>query len=266
MSKSTYSISFIGSGNVATHLAVALKAAGHRLEYIWSRNPAHGQKLAEQIPGCKATTDLNFYNVPSEIFLLSVPDDQIEIISNNIKIRSSAIILHTAGSVSIDALSGKFSTEQTGVFYPLQTFKKEQKLDLREVPILIESYADSVDTILNSLAGSISNSVMYMNSEDRKLIHLAAVFASNFINHILYSSQRILTSADGDLSLLQPLVEQTIRNVFQLGTDESLTGPAKRNDENTIASHIELLSKYPEIRDLYALITDQILSRSNTDQ
>ena len=164
-------------------------------------------------------------------------------------------VVHTSGFVSIDVLK-KFRA--SGVFYPLQTISKSRVDDLNNVPLLLEASSEQLLDDLCSLAHKVTNNVSEVDSEQRKVIHLAAVFANNFTNHLLLISQQILSTVNKDLSLFKPLLEETIYKATSMGPSCSQTGPAVRGDELTMKKHLEML-KDGEWKRLYELLSDSIL-------
>lgn len=259
MKDSTH-ITFIGSGNLATNLAVALEKAGHQVIEVFSRNLEKATLLADKLEACKATKSLDFSKSLSEIFIISVSDGAIPEVINEMKVPENSLVLHTSGTTNLEVFDGISDSAQVGIYYPLQTFKKDTLIDFSEVPILVESKNESSKLDIEALATSIGNNVQFVNSEDRKTIHLAAVFASNFTNRMLKASEEILVSKGIPLELLKPLVLQSIENCFVTTPDSALTGPAKRRDMETINQHKKMLEDNPKLKELYNLISEQILN------
>ena len=259
MSK-TFSISIIGAGNLASSLAPELENAGHIINTISSLNLESAQNLANSLYNTKAIDNTDFSNEDSEIIILAVRDDIISEIAAEVIAPKGAILVHCSGYTEISKLDAYDGP--TGVFYPLQSFTKGVKLSFKEIPLCIESYDEKSEKVLTQLARSISNSVATVNSKDRNTLHLAAVFANNFVNHMLGISHEILKDTNLRMSILQPLVNETVRKAFKLGPSQSQTGPAKRNDLDTLQEHLKMLQTHPELAKLYELISRQIIDRS----
>ena len=173
-------LTLLGAGNVATHLGMALQQAGHRICQVWSRTEASAAWLAERL-GCPAVSGMEARLLPSDGYIISVKDDALEQVARCfIPQAPEALWLHTAGSMPLDILRGK-GTTRIGVFYPMQTFSKHKTVDFSEIPLFLESPADM--DVLQELAHSLTPKVYQLDSEGRKHLHLAAVFACNFVNH-----------------------------------------------------------------------------------
>lgn len=257
-----YKITLIGSGNVATNLALAFEQAGHQVIQVWSRTKVNAETLSSKLKECTATASLDLQSNTSDIFILSVPDDCVDSVIRHIKLPKAACLAHTSGTVPLGKLEEHSRIANLGVFYPLQTFLKEDPQSLSEVPVLLESSSSHMMRIMQSLGESVSQQVLEMSSEDRKTLHVAAVFASNFTNHILYAAEEVLSSINRDIGILKPLTQRTIHNIFSRGVAESLTGPAKRGDRKTIHEHETILDQNPALKRLYKEITNQIEIRS----
>ncbi len=260
-------IDFIGAGNVAWNLAPALENAGASVQNIYSRNPDNSQKLADKLYEGQVKTDLDFSDSEADIILIAVADDVIEEVAKEIIVSDDIIVAHTSGSIPLTAL-GYLATPNIGVFYPLQTFTKQQKVDFSEIPILIEGDNTDTTNMLQKLANTLSSHVSIISSTQRQQLHLAAVFANNFTNWILMQSQEILQSAALDLSILQPLLETSISKAIQFGPKNSQTGPAKRGDFEVLDKQMSLLQEHPEKQEVYKLLTQQIINfyQSSTDE
>lgn len=242
-------VTIIGTGNVGTHLYRVFNANNVEIEAIWS----HNIKNAAQINSSISTDNLNFEHSNSSLFIICVPDHAISSVVDILKIPDHAIVVHTSGATPMSILN-KF--ERYGIFYPLQTFSKEKVVDFSKVPILIESTHEKDTSLLMKIAKKISDHVLECNSEQRKQIHVAAVFACNFTNYLMSISEKILGKATYSLDLLQPLVIETMEKSFELGPKNAQTGPAVRNDEDTIKKHLDLLNIAD--KELYNLLTKHI--------
>lgn len=253
-------ITFVGSGNVAWHLSKALEEAGHSVQEVYSRNVKNAKQLSSRLYNAFPTDDLNFIESKSELFFISVSDDAIEEVTSDLKIPEGAIIVHTSGSKSLNSLELLF--EKTGVFYPLQTFSKSRKLYFEEIPICLESEDELVLKTLTSLAKSISPKICYFNSHQRMILHLAAVFACNFTNHLLALSKEILDKEKLDYGLMNALISETINKALEHEPKEMQTGPAIRKDVKILQEHLQFLTEDPDKKQTYRMLSESILKMS----
>lgn len=244
----------IGSGNVATHLGKALTKAQVQVSQVWSPNYENAAALAKQI-GADAISNLTAIALDADICVISVKDDAIAKISDQLT-GFKGLVVHTSGAVSLDVFANKF--DNYGVFYPLQTFSKHKAVDFKTIPICIE--ANNVTTLakLESLAVKLSDHVQEVASEKRKILHLAAVFACNFPNHLYALAEKILTDNGLDFAILRPLILETAVKVQQDLPLAVQTGPAIRNDEITMAKHEALLSNYQQCLEIYRTLSESI--------
>ncbi len=254
--KQIRNISFIGSGNVASHLALAFIKEGLNIAEVYSPTVAHAKQFAQQVD-CDVVNGPNSLNPNVDLILVSVPDSIIREAFEGLQ-KSEGIIAHTSGFSSIEVLS---SAKHFGVFYPLQTFTKNKEIDLSDVPFCIEGNNQEIEALLKELAGKLSKDVQYINSEDRRYLHLAAVMVNNFTNHLYHIAGDILKEKGISLDLLLPLIRETANKIKTLGPEQAQTGPAKRNDTSTISEHEKMLSNLPEYRELYHLISMQIRNK-----
>ena len=249
-------ILMVGSGNVAWHLGAALKASGLPVTQVWSRQIDNAKELAQEL-SVKATDNIEDIFHFNGIILFCVPDHVLPFFASRIH-NTNSIIVHTSGSVNI-SLFEKHAT-QLGVFYPLQTFTKAKPdKDFKGVPVLIESSTLLVEQILYYWAKSIDADPHKVNSPHRMKIHVAAVFACNFTNHMVAVAKQILEENDLNYELLRPLLNETLSNILKFDPKEIQTGPAMRQDHDTIEKHYNTLCTYPEYAEIYRLISDSIL-------
>lgn len=253
-----FNISIIGSGNVAWHLAPELENAGHRITEVYSRNPQHAKKLQNRLYHAELNTNLDFSNSQSEIFILCISDDAIEEVAQEIVLPDHAMLIHTSGSQSINVLEYS-ATENIGVFYPLQTFTKSKRISFKDIPILVESENSYSAQVLNKLGKSISKKVLKVSSKDRIAIHIAAVFACNFTNHLFARAENMLKDHGFEFELLRPLIAETINKGLDIGPKNAQTGPAARGDLKILDKHMAFLEG-SEHQELYRLITEKILN------
>lgn len=257
-------IAFIGSGNVAWHLAPALENAGHVVVEVYSRNKKNAEKLVDRLYQAEVKSDLDFSNSTAEFFIISVTDDVISEVAQEMALPEGAIVAHTSGGQSLGEL-GYTASEYIGVFYPLQTFSKSKKVDLKTVPICIEAEDEYTESYLLEVAKTISKNVQLVSSADRKALHVAAVFACNFTNHCLMLSEQILNAKKLDFEILKPLIIETINKSLELGPANAQTGPAKRHDFQTLDHHMEFLEMNEELAELYRLFSQNIVDNYPLD-
>ncbi|GHA68894.1 Rossmann-like and DUF2520 domain-containing protein [Pontibacter akesuensis] len=254
-------ITFIGAGNVAWHLAQALHAAGHTITAIYSRNAAQRDALAGKVAAA-AIVSLDLREEVAEVVLIAVPDAALAAVAAEIKVKSGTVVAHTSGSQPL-AILAAVAGAKAGVFYPLQTFSKAKAVDFAQVPLLLEAKDAEALESLQALAQSISKTVETVDSEARKQLHLAAVFACNFTNHLLGISQQLLEQAGLPIALLRPLLQETIAKAMQQHPFTVQTGPAIRHDDNVIQAHLHMLQQQPRWQDLYRLLTQSIQDSGN---
>lgn len=248
-------ITLIGSGNVATHLGAAFKNAGHQIMQVYSPNLQHAALLAYHIKA-NAIDDLSQVDPNTDVFIISVKDDAIEDIARQLAPRGK-LIMHTSGSTDINVLL-KY-TANAGVFYPLQTFSRTKELNFWNVPLCIEGADDNIFKIIQQLAQTVSNNVYPVNSAQRRVLHLAAVFACNFPNYLYSIAQGLLARHQLDFDMLKPLITETADKVQQQLPAAVQTGPAVRNDETTMNRHLEMLQNEPMLQQIYELLSQGII-------
>lgn len=251
-------VSFIGSGNLAWHLAPALDNMGYVVKEVFSQNPKHAEALTERLYQADVKATLDFSSSDSKIFFVAVSDDAISDVAREIILPEDAILVHTSGSQPLTELQFA-ATQNLGVFYPLQTFSKDKKVDFKNIPIFIESDSEETEKALLQIAKSISNEVRKIGSEERKALHIAAVFASNFSNHMLTIAKEIMDQHRLDYEWLKPLITETINKSMYLGPALAQTGPAKRGDLNILDTHLDFLQKQDAIAEVYKVISQHII-------
>lgn len=254
-----FKVAIIGAGNVAWHLARALEDAGHYITDIYSRRLSHGQDLARRLYDTNVVNKLDLRQSQADVFIMAVSDDSIGTVAQQLRIPAYAILAHTSGTQPMDIFGDHH--ENIGIFYPLQTFTKGISVDFKEIPICIEAKHQSTEKVLHSLGRSISNEVYTVPSEDRRILHLAAVFACNFSNHMLTISQDILEDHEIDFNLLHPLIVETINKALSLNPTQSQTGPARRGDQQTVKRHLKILNYKPEYKKIYKLVSANLKER-----
>jgi len=247
-------IIFIGAGNVATHLSVALKKAGFTIGQVYSRSVDSAQKLANLL-NVDFTTDLISVKSTADLYVISLSDDATAGIMEKLNIRNKFLV-HTSGSLHMDILAD--SSENYGVFYPLQTFSKQRTTDFATVPLCLEANNDVNLEALKAIAHKISGDVRVVNSEQRKAIHLAAVFVCNFPNFMYSVAEQITGNAALDFDILKPLISETAAKVQQINPWQAQTGPAFRDDKKTMEEHLRMLEQFPDYAIIYELLSKAI--------
>ncbi len=243
----------IGSGNVAEECAIALKECNITPIQICARNRDNGSNLADKI-GCEYTDD--FKNIAeADIYIISVSDNAIEKVSSQLNI-GNAIVVHTAGSVDMQSLS---KHKNFGVLYPLQTFTKGRHIDFSEIPILIESNnTETLDTI-KELAKKLTDNVIETDLNYRSKVHVAAVFACNFSNHMYAIAENLLNCDNIPFDIIKPLIKETTNKVLDAKSPLDVqTGPAIRDDFKTKIKHCEMLTDKIITKNIYVTLSQNI--------
>lgn len=248
-------IVLLGSGNVATHLGLALVKAGHRIVQVFSRTKPHAESLALAV-GAEAVDELDLVGADADFYIVAVKDDAIHEVISQLPRGLSGAVVHTAGSMEMNVLS-QYATHY-GVLYPVQTFSKVKAVDFSSTPVAIEASDELTYDRLNTVASSLSNRIFPCNSKQRLSLHVAAVFACNFTNLCYAIGADILSEHELDFSLIRPLISETAEKVMIHLPREVQTGPAIRNDVKTMGKHWEALRKHPGLQDLYVRFSELI--------
>lgn len=248
-------IVIIGTGNTATVLGRKLRQAGHKILQVFGRDSIAASKLAYEL-GTESTNYWNVVNRNADLYILAVSDIAIDEIIKELRLDGKTIV-HTAASVSKSILENK--AEHFGVFYPLQSLKKEIG-HIPEIPIIIDASDETTLHELDVLAHTISATVVEANDETRLKLHMVAVFVNNFVNHIYALAEKYCKDEGLDFNLLLPLIEETASRLNDIPPSKTQTGPAMRNDRVTIEKHLALLEKYPQLKKMYELFTESIYS------
>jgi predicted short-subunit dehydrogenase-like oxidoreductase (DUF2520 family) len=246
-------IVIIGTGNTATVLGRKLKAAGHNIVQVFGRDTSAASRLAYEL-NTESTNYWNVVNRDADLYILAVSDIAIREILEELQLPGKTIV-HTAASVSKNIL--KDTTHHFGVFYPLQSLKKEMS-HLPDIPIIIDAGDESTLKELEFLAHSISDQVVEAGDEERMKLHLGAVIVNNFVNHLYALAEAYCNNEGLDFTLLHPLIKETADRIYHVSPSQTQTGPALRNDRETIEKHIELLKKYPHLKKIYETFTESI--------
>jgi predicted short-subunit dehydrogenase-like oxidoreductase (DUF2520 family) len=243
----------LGSGNVATHLAAAFYKAGMEIVQVWSRDINHAAELARTVKA-DAIDNLEQVDTTADLYLIAVKDDAIGKIALSLQ-AIKGLVVHTSGATSIDVLQG-FS--QYGVLYPLQTFSKHKDLNLSDAPFCLEASSEQAYVLLEQAAKTIGSAIYKIDSAERKVLHVAAVFACNFTNHLYQLANTILSANNLQFDILKPLIMETALKVQHNVPVEVQTGPAVRNDEQTMNNHLDLLKGLPELQEIYETLSNSI--------
>ena len=242
-------IVIIGSGNVAFHLAKAFTQNNIEVSQIFGRNEVELNKISEELNIPYSTKDLD----DADLYLISVSDSAVEQVSDLIK-TEKALVAHTSGSLPIETLNGDY---RKASFYPLQTFSKTKNLDYSKIPFFIEAENQIDEKSLFELASLISDNVETSDYEKRKYIHLTAVFACNFVNHLFARAKEISDSQDLDFNYFIPLIDETVEKIHHLEPKSAQTGPAVRGDERVLKLHEELITNEEHLK-IYQLMNESI--------
>lgn len=262
--KKEISIAFVGAGNLATNLAKALHQKGFRIAQVYSRTEESAQALASAVHS-EWTTELSRIVPDATLYIVALKDSAlIELLPQIVEGKQNKLWVHTAGSLPIDIWTER--TTRYGVFYPLQTFSKLREVDFHEIPFFIEANRQEDAEWLKTIASALSRRVYAANSEQRKSLHLAAVFACNFTNHLYVLASDLLKKYGLPFDAILPLIDETARKVHDLSPSDAQTGPAIRYDENVIGQHLDMLSGDPDMQELYRMLTESIHRRSQQNE
>jgi len=239
----------LGAGNVASHLTtVFLNTQGINLVQVYNRSISTIEHLAEQTAITSHLSQLK----DADIYIIAIPDDHIAELEAKLHLNNK-LVVHTSGAVAMGELK---QNTTIGVFYPLQSFSKDKKVDFSTIPICIESNNKSSLKLLEKLADLITDKVYLINSAQRKSLHLAAVFVNNFVNHLYQIGNEVCATNNVPFEILQPLIQETAQKIMSLSPIEAQTGPAKRNDTKTIDKHLAMLTSNQQ--EIYTLLTKNI--------
>lgn len=248
-------VAIIGSGNVAYAYSKALKDNGINPKYVLVRNRETIAEV-ERLFGVKTIIEYEKLS-DCDLIIIAVKDDAIKEVASRLH-NYKGVLVHTSGTQSSSVLN---VVENYGIIYPLQTISKDYDIDFKSVPLLINASTPEVKDKLMSMAQIMSDIVIECTDEDRCYIHMNAVYVSNFVNVMLQIGEKLLKKKSLDISILEPLVKETIKKSFVMGAESALTGPARRHDMNTIQNHLNLLNDDVEEKKIYELLTDYILKK-----
>ncbi len=248
------SISFIGSGNVATQMALAFHKKGIIISQIISSQLQNAETLAHQVKA-QATNKISELTPNVDAVVIAVNDDKISTISD--QITTNAIVVHTSGSTSMESISN--CSPQVGVMWPIKSIRKNVTLDFIDVPFCIEGKDSTTAKTIQQLAQLISTNVRIMDEKQREAAHLAAVVANNFSNYFYSIAQDLLEEKNIDFSILSPLIIDAAKQIKDSSPKNLQTGPAVRKDQKIIDRHLKLLENHPEFRKLYKFVSQSII-------
>ncbi len=247
-----HSVVILGTGNLAQHLCVAFsKTASVEVIQVFGRNTAKLKSFKNYAETCSNPLEIK----DADVYLIAVKDDAITEVSKHL-IKKNGVVAHTSGATGLDGIS----LENRAVFYPVQTFTKDKPVNFKTIPIGIEASNEKGLSLLKFLAEQISDNIYEINSEQRKQLHLAAVFVNNFTNHLYRIGQDICTKASLPFDMLKPLILETAEKLGTISPQEAQTGPARRADKKSIQRHLELIDTGEE-KEIYNLLTEAIKTR-----
>lgn len=246
----------VGAGNLATNLAHALREAGHTIPAVFSRTIQSATRLATAV-GALPIDSIDGIPTNPDLCIVAVKDDVIQQVTEQLASHLPGVLIaHTAGTVPMEAVKAG----RRGVFYPMQTFSKQRIVDFDEIPIFIEAGTEDDLRLLETLAASLSKTVMCIDSDRRKVLHLAAVFCCNFANHCSAIAEQILCESGIPFTVMLPLVMETTEKLRHCSPKVAQTGPAVRNDTTVTNRHLQLLREagHDDFASLYEVLTASI--------
>jgi predicted short-subunit dehydrogenase-like oxidoreductase (DUF2520 family) len=256
-------VALLGAGNLAVNLALSLYRNGFEIVQVYSRTEASAKSLAAGV-NAGWVTDLSEVTSGASLYIVSLSDSAfMELLPQIVEGKDGALLVHTAGSLPMEVWEGK--TSRYGVFYPLQTFSKQREVSFREIPVFIEAARSEDAALLRDIASALSDRVFEANSLQRKSLHLAAVFACNFTNHLYTLAADLLKAYGLPFEVILPLIDETARKVHALPPPEAQTGPAVRNDAQVMREHLEMLSGAPAVQEIYRMLSEHIRLRSREE-
>lgn len=246
-------VSIIGAGNVAMHLARAFVENTIQVKQVYNRTLEKAQEIGE-LNKIRYTDKISELE-RSDMFVIATSDDAIREMSMHIPF-DDCLVVHTSGSMDMHVLQGKF---RKGVLYPLQTFSKNRSLDYENIPFFVEAETPADEHLLTDLAQRVSNRVRILNSQERAQMHLAAVWVCNFVNHLYYIGKKTAEEVNIPFDYLKSLIDETAAKIIDLNPEAAQTGPARRGDVSVIAKHFEMIDNSKQ-KELYKLISESIIN------
>lgn len=254
-------IVILGAGNLATQLSLALYENGIEILQIYSRTIESAKTLASKV-SAEPTNLLKEIKRNADLYVFALSDKALQPVLDKMPVPIENAV-HTAGSIPMNVFENY--AKNYGVFYPLQTFSKQRKVEFSNIPVCIESNNKILKQDLFVLGKKISKNVNFISSEQRKQLHLAAVFTCNFANHMYSIGQKILEEKAVDFKLLTPLIQETAQKVLELDPISAQTGPAVRFDKDIISAHEKALKDTPDFQKLYSFVSESIFKMHNKE-
>jgi predicted short-subunit dehydrogenase-like oxidoreductase (DUF2520 family) len=254
-----YNIAFIGAGNLAWHLAPELENYGHKVSLVSNKSRKNANALIDRLYRSSYKKNLDFSKSDIDIIIIAVNDNNIEEIASEIIVPEHCCIIHTSGTQSIGILE-RSAALHYGVLYPLQTFSKGVRASFKDTPIFVEGNGEYAYQILHELTRKLSKQVYKLESEQRSILHLSAVIASNFSNHMLTIAKSLMDKHDMSFDLLQNVVYSMVQKAFETGPENGQTGPAIREDLSTLEKHRKMLKDDRDLYKLYTQISNHIIN------
>lgn len=245
---------FIGAGNLATRLSLILKENGFSVVQVYSRTEESARVLGQKL-NTNYSTEVEEIVSDADIYFVALKDSAFEKVLPQIDFQNR-LVVHCSGSMPLSCLE-KYS-KNIGVFYPLQTFSRQRKVEFSEIPVFIEASSSENEKNLIQIAEKISSQVSVLNSEKRLRLHISAVFACNFVNYFYTVAGEVLNSKEIPFEVLYPLIAETARKAQEMDPEQAQTGPAVRFDQNVISKHLAALEAFPEFQNLYRLVSESI--------
>jgi len=244
----------LGSGNTATVLCKIISKAGHKIVQIASRNEQNAKILAESYSAVASGLEVSQFE-PADIYIVALQDVALDHIEKFTGLKNK-LVVHTAGAIPIDAL--KNISDTYGVLYPLQTLSKNSK-HIPEIPFLVDGNSAQTLYTIKDFAKTLSDNVQHANDKERLNYHVAAVFVSNFTNHLYVLAEVFCKKSDLDWQSLFPLMNETTTRAQEISPFLSQTGPALRDDIFTLTRHLQALSSHPDLKYIYLKLSESII-------
>ncbi len=252
----SYRISIIGSGNVAYHLTHHLIKKGHTINSIYTRQ---AKKWMDDLASIPHKDNLDYKNEYCDFIIIAIKDKAMDQVLGDLKNISNAQLLHTSGTLDLNVFE-RHGFEDYGILYPFQTIQRSRPIDMSSIHYMVEAKDHVSLEKLELLCESANFNFKEVNSSDRAKYHLAAIFASNFLNHLLTISKDLLDKENLDFELLKPLIDETVAKALALQPKYTQTGPAVREDKTIMDRHIEMLGDRDDLKEIYRIMSDNIIA------
>jgi len=257
---SSYKIAILGAGNVGYQLTWHLNNTGHQIVQVFSRH-LPSAKWIGNLMDIPCTTNISEITKDADIYLIAVNDDSVAQVASELKL-GDKVVAHTSGAVPMNILKGVSSNY--GIFYPMQTLSRNISVDFSVIPICLNGVNEYTTNILKDLAGSLTNKIVIVDDEKRLAIHVAAVIANNFTNHLFSISQMILEKTGLSFEIMKPLINETVRKIQNHDPLNVQTGPAVRHDEETIKKHLQFLKEDGRFEEIYRILSEDIQKHASS--